>query len=285
MFKFDRYRMLVVFIGVTGLVISSSSCGDRKIRTGHIHDSAVQGLFWSTDSESGMTGVTGDFVYHEGDTVSFSLGAIQLGSAEAGRNLTIVNLVEGATSVTNNEVTNIARLLQTLDDDGDLENGITITEFVTLQATEDLNFDLEPSEFEQGQIVIDFLARVSINALRSAEDAQDHLSETIDALDSVDNISPIADADVDQSVESGDEVTLSGSGSDEDGSIVGHTWTKDSNNTVDVTVVTGSSDGDTFTDSFTAPQVDTSTRLTFILTVHDDVGGTGTDEVVITVTP
>lgn len=286
MFQADRYRMLLTFIGVAGLVIFTSACGDRKLNTGHIHDSAVKGIAWETDTRSGLTGSEGEFQYTKGQSVSFSLGSIKLGRSVAERDLTIVDIVDGASGVTDNEVTNIARLLQSLDDDGDLSNGIAISEFVTLQATENLDFDMDPAEFDIEQSVIDFLDRaIDGAALTSAEAAQAHLSNTINALASRGNIAPIADAGSNQSVKSGVEVTLAGSGSDEDGAVEGHSWTKDSENTIDVSLVVDSSDAESFTRTFTAPDVTSIVTLTFILTVHDDQDATGTDEVTITVSP
>ncbi|MBV1882361.1 MAG: hypothetical protein KUG82_12050 [Pseudomonadales bacterium] len=289
MTKSDRYRMLVVLISIAGLIPVLSSCGDRKINTGHIHDSAVGGLSWTIDDETGLTGATGDFPYDDSDgkekTVSFTLGSIQLGSTTAERDLTIVDLVEGASGVKNNSVTNIARLLQTLDDDGDLENGITITEFVSLQATEDLDFDQDPEDFTGDTAVVDFLERVNINALRTAEDAQVHLSETIVALNSSNNSAPVADAGDNQSVNSGDTVELSGTGSDEDGSIERYIWTPDSDNAVTVEVINSISEEGEYSASFTAPEVESSIELAIILKLIDDDGEEGTDEVVITVSP
>ena len=128
MFQFNTRQQWAIPVSLLSIALVTASCGDREIKTGHILDSALEGLDWTTGSMSGVTGSDGSFEYRKGDNVTFSLGSISLGSAaKAQGNLTILALVEGATSVTNNAVTNMARLLQTLDNDEDLTNGITIT--------------------------------------------------------------------------------------------------------------------------------------------------------------
>ena len=93
------------------------------------------------------------------------------------------------------------------------------------------------------------------------------------------NLPPAANAGPDQSVAAGAAVTLSGSGSDPDGSVTGYAWTQTAGSTV---TLSGAS---TATATFTAPAVTTRTTLTFRLTVTDDGGATGTDEATVTVAP
>jgi len=89
------------------------------------------------------------------------------------------------------------------------------------------------------------------------------------------NQAPSANAGSDRSVDAGDSVTITGSGSDPDGSIVSWSWTQ-----VSGTSVTLSGAG-TQEVSFTAPDADATIRLR--LTVTDDDGASDSDEVVITV--
>ena len=93
------------------------------------------------------------------------------------------------------------------------------------------------------------------------------------------NLPPAANAGLDQSVAAGAAVTLSGSGSDPDGSVAGYAWTQTSGTTVTL------SGAATATATFTAPAVTTRTTLTFQLTVTDDDGATGSDEATVTVSP
>ncbi|MDB2549847.1 PKD domain-containing protein [Porticoccaceae bacterium] len=89
------------------------------------------------------------------------------------------------------------------------------------------------------------------------------------------NSAPSANAGADQQVLASEEVNLSGSGSDSDGSIASYLWTQTSGETV--TLVSD----DTASTSFTAPAVET--RLEFELRVTDDDGAEATDSVSVSV--
>ena len=92
------------------------------------------------------------------------------------------------------------------------------------------------------------------------------------------NTAPTASAGSDRAVAEGSPVTLSGTASDEDtGDTLTYRWTS---NRPDLSI----SDSDTLTPSFTAPQVDQDTPVTFTLTVTDQHNTTATDQVTITVT-
>ena len=93
------------------------------------------------------------------------------------------------------------------------------------------------------------------------------------------NLPPVADAGTDQSVASGATVTLTGSGSDSDGWVNSYEWTQIAGPTV---VLSGEWSA---TATFTAPTVTERTTLTFHLTVTDDEGALGIDEVHVTVLP
>ncbi len=109
-------------------------------------------------------------------------------------------------------------------------------------------------------------------------------TDTVAITVTLDNIVPTANAGPDQTVDSGDTVTLDGSGSndaassDGDGSITSYAWTA----TGGVTL-TGAN---TASPGFTAPTLvagAADVTRTFTLTVTDNDGATATDTVVITV--
>ncbi len=91
--------------------------------------------------------------------------------------------------------------------------------------------------------------------------------------DKVSNALPIADAGSDQVVATGTDVLLSGLGDDFDGIIEKYTWVQTNGTSVTLT------DADTSTPSFTAPDVNGQETLTFGLTVEDNDGATGVDDV------
>ena len=86
---------------------------------GVFKDARVEGLKYSTSSgRSGVTDVNGAYTYIAGDTVTFSVGDIVLGQTNATALVTPMSLV-GVSDPANATVLNIARFLQTLDDDND----------------------------------------------------------------------------------------------------------------------------------------------------------------------
>ena len=96
--------------------------------TGVFADSPVEGIRYETPTETGFTDAEGKFQYREDETVRFSLGDAEFGEAPAEPYMTPMDLVEGAEDVDDWAVTNMARFLQGLDEDGDPENGIQIPE-------------------------------------------------------------------------------------------------------------------------------------------------------------
>lgn len=91
-------------------------------------DSPVAGLAFKSASRSGLTDRNGNFPYTPGETVTFSIGNMVLGSiTPTGNKVTPLQIVPGASNASDPRVTRILRTLQTLDSDGDLNNGIQIT--------------------------------------------------------------------------------------------------------------------------------------------------------------
>jgi putative CocE/NonD family hydrolase len=91
----------------------------------------VIGLKYQTPTCSGMTNEKGEFYYRDGEVVSFSVGNVIVGNTKGEKRVTVANLVSRVDGNFNNllnpVVTNVARFLQTLDQDGNVDNGITIT--------------------------------------------------------------------------------------------------------------------------------------------------------------
>ena len=97
--------------------------------TGIFLDSPVNGLQYKANP-SGRTGTTqrgGEFLCKEGDTIGFYVGDVALGQTLCQEIVTPIDLVPGATDDTNPAVINIARFVQSLDNDQDPSNGINIS--------------------------------------------------------------------------------------------------------------------------------------------------------------
>ncbi|GAA6172980.1 hypothetical protein NBRC116592_26500 [Colwellia sp. KU-HH00111] len=93
------------------------------------------------------------------------------------------------------------------------------------------------------------------------------------------NVAPTANAGTDQSVNGEIVVTLSGSGTDPDGTIASYSWAQSSGASVTL------SNASTSTATFTAPSLVEEATLTFELTVTDDDGAVGNDSVTVVISP
>jgi para-nitrobenzyl esterase len=155
----DRSSRLWVFAHYGALLVLSSACAGAESAAeavsgppliGKFIDSAVSGLDFATDSGHGITNIAGEFSYHEGQMVSFAIGELKLGEAEGASVLTPLSITSGASSAEDQRVNNKLILLQTLDADGDLNNGIQINAqartYVSNRAAT-ISFDSAPTTF------------------------------------------------------------------------------------------------------------------------------------------
>ncbi len=164
--------------------------GDGGDKQGQFIDSAVGGLTFSTATRTDTTDAEGHFTYVEGETVEFFVGGIKIGESLAKSIITPIDLVPGAVDETHPTVTNIVRFLMTLDDDGDADEGLTITQEVQ-EALLGLTIDFSQSveDFEADADVTAIVAKLAditdagTTALVSIELAQEHLSDTLVEVD------------------------------------------------------------------------------------------------------
>lgn len=151
---------------------------------GVLLDAEVQGVSYvaAPSNLSGVTNSKGEYNYRTGDTVTFSLGGIEIGSAPASGTLTPRDLAENATlplGVTVDDVvTNIAIFLQTFDSDGVPSNGIQIDDPALLTAAAGLSLDFtQTTAAFSGDATLTTLAGSAYTVV-SAQAALDHLIET-----------------------------------------------------------------------------------------------------------
>lgn len=106
-----------------------SGCDDVEVHEtqGQFVDSPVEGLQYETPSFSGKTNQLGQFNYLPGESVIFSIGSIRFPSVLAGDEITPLS-VFAVNNLEDTSVVNMLRLLQTLDEDGNPNNGIVITD-------------------------------------------------------------------------------------------------------------------------------------------------------------
>jgi 5'-nucleotidase len=111
------------------LVAALAGCNDDNAprRSGVLLDAPVDGVAYSGNmGNSGVTANGGRFDYYDGERITFQVGALTLGRAAGAPVLTPVDLAGGSGAL-GEAATRVLRVLQTLDQDGDPANGITIT--------------------------------------------------------------------------------------------------------------------------------------------------------------
>jgi YD repeat-containing protein len=138
-------------IAVSILSLCLTACGDDSgsnesdnrsgTQIGYLIDNAVSGVSYATPSHQGETADDGSFTYESGEVVRFSVGDTLLGEVPGQARVTPFDLA-GTTPLTGtarlndvihsendpfHTVINLAVFLQSMDSDGNPENGIEIT--------------------------------------------------------------------------------------------------------------------------------------------------------------
>ena len=181
------YYIYLIFITITfiscggggGGGSSGSSTALGALNNGQFIDSAVEGLTYNTATQSGETTSTGLFSYRSGETISFYIGNILIGTTSGKSVLSPIDLVSGG-DINNATVLNIARVLQTFDSDKNASNGITLVN-AAISLSSALSVDFSDNSF-----ITDLINEVNAtnNGLIeiNATTAQAHLQETFSTL-------------------------------------------------------------------------------------------------------
>ncbi|MCC5809088.1 MAG: carboxylesterase/lipase family protein [Ectothiorhodospiraceae bacterium] len=176
---------------LSGCNSSSSSSSDSDVLTGTFVDSAVSGLdYEGTETQAGTTDDEGRFNYLEGETITFSIGDLELGAATGAEILTPLSITDGANAAGDQRVNNKLILLQTLDADGDLNNGIQITEAIRAEVSANagtIDFDQPTADFRNSlEPLVDTLENAGAfsdsdprpRAITTASDAVEHFKRS-----------------------------------------------------------------------------------------------------------
>ena len=129
----------------------------EQILTG-VFAGPICGIKYSSPSCSGMTNERGEFEYRAGEALAFFVGGLVLGSAPGASSVNIAHLVNGVAGkidkLHDRVVTNLARLVQSLDRDGHIETGVTIAPAVhDLLGPMVLNFNQSEADFAKDPAV------------------------------------------------------------------------------------------------------------------------------------
>ena len=159
--------------------------GDGLTAIGVFKDANVAGLAYTSGAQSGLTNANGAFTYEAGQTVTFRVGAVTIGTTSGKPVVTPLDLVSSGSS-TSLEVLNRVRFLLLMDSDGNPANGITISEGLRSRAANWPAVDFASTDLAAAlaatSIIGDTSVDGSIRALPSAAFAQQHLEGTVRCL-------------------------------------------------------------------------------------------------------
>lgn len=162
----ERFPLRMTLLSAALLpLLSLSGCNDgdgdddntdATPATGTFVDSPVSGLdYQGAKVGSGQTDATGQFDYFPDETITFAIGDLELGAAAGAEQLTPLSITEGATEAGDPRVSNMLVLLQSLDADGNLNNGIQITQ----QISDEVSFSA--AELDLSQAAADFNSKLA----------------------------------------------------------------------------------------------------------------------------
>ncbi len=126
------------------------------VLTGVFSDSPVGGISYKTETRSGVTNADGKFEYLSGEHVTFFVGSVELPRSNAASVVTPLDIA-GTSDPTSQKVANMLVLLQSLDEDGNPSNGITIPSTASSAASTPINFDIATGSFSTSSEVLDFI--------------------------------------------------------------------------------------------------------------------------------
>ncbi|WP_114326548.1 hypothetical protein [Candidatus Colwellia aromaticivorans] len=175
-------NILSVFIAVLLLMGCGGSSDESAIKTGVFLDSAVINIGYRTETLEGITNSAGQYQYLAGETVTFFIGDLVFPTINASPIVTPFDLAN-TEDITNNMVVNIIRLLQSLDQNGDSSDGISITELAKSSAVPSIDFTQTVEDFSSSSDVLTLLANAgqdtTILILITIEEATEHFKNSL----------------------------------------------------------------------------------------------------------
>jgi len=163
-----------------GLQITVNPPPPGTVASGVFRDSTVIGLGYRSGSQRGVTDSHGHFTYEVGQSITFFVGGINLGTVPNPKALMApMDLVANGTG-TSTYVLNVVRFLMLLDRDGDPSNGIEISPAVTAAAAGWGQIDFNSGDLPT--VLAPIIAEVNsadaaVHTLPDAATAQAHLRD------------------------------------------------------------------------------------------------------------
>ncbi|WP_077288152.1 DUF6402 family protein [Cognaticolwellia aestuarii] len=150
----------------------TTEINEEQYLNGRFIDSLVDGLSYKTESYEGVT-IDGTFKYQQGETITFNVAGLDIGTVHGSSLITPLDF---------DNPLNLGRILQTLDDDANTDNGIYINEAIqnSQQLTGEGSVYIEALDENQSEILdLTGLTSAGTRSLVSKNDAQEHLYRNI----------------------------------------------------------------------------------------------------------
>jgi len=174
------YRFHSIALSLSLVFLIAGCSGNESVsqyRTGVFLDSPVEGLNYETESRSGKTDANGEFDFIAGKNITFSIGGFTLPAVQAANIVTPLTIFD-TDDVNDPRVQDLARLLQSMDSDGNLDNGIQLSATVEV-ITSDTVLEFGSDNFDaQAQAVL-LLINESQSTLLDRDTATAHLTQTL----------------------------------------------------------------------------------------------------------
>ncbi len=174
------YKLIIgsFFVLIAGCGGSDSE-NNPETQTGVFLDSPIVNIGYKTETINDVTNSLGEYKYLQGEIVTFFIGDLEFPPVQATGVVTPLDLA-GSQDTSNSTVVNMIRLLQTLDKDGNPDNGIEITEEAISRATQ-VDFSLHETTFASSVAVTALIPNAGLDSpvLVSSADAIQHFEQQL----------------------------------------------------------------------------------------------------------
>jgi len=169
---------VIAAISVISMVGCGSSSSSSTVKTGigYYVDSPVEGINYICGSKEGKTDSKGTFTFEEGKDCKFTLAGIPLRTTKADELLDGKKVFEGNPKV--------AKLLQSIDANNDLSDGIQITDAVLTALTNALEASDSAGVLPEGTVLTGVVSSVGNDVdgvdgnVKTNEEVQEHLAQS-----------------------------------------------------------------------------------------------------------
>ena len=140
----------------------------KKEIVGKFQGIPIEGLSYQTPTLSGITDKKGQFRYIAGESLVFSIDKLILGETVGKEKISLIDIVPGAENSSDQRVINLCILLQTLNKEGNINNGIQISGDIATIVSKysgQLNFNQSSKAFRSDSVLKDLLGKLNSEKL------------------------------------------------------------------------------------------------------------------------